>query len=172
MGRADVVRPVLDEVLATSGLLLDDLSITTAGRRSVVRVLLDRDLGDVDEVTAPVEPLSLDEVAEASRLVGDALDRSDALGEQPYTLEVSSPGVGRPLTEPRHFRRNVGRLVTARTGDQEVTGRVTRADAAGLTLDVLATTSVPAHAERIAYADIARASVQVEFARPDEHQED
>ncbi|MGL5930764.1 MAG: ribosome maturation factor RimP [Dermatophilaceae bacterium] len=171
MGRADVIRPVLDEALSVSGLVLDDLSITAAGRRSVVRVVLDRDLGEVDEVTEAVEPLSLDEVAEASRLVGDALDRSDVLGEQPYTLEVSSPGVGRPLTEPRHFRRNVGRLVAARTGDREITGRVVRADSGGVTLDVPATTSVSAHVEKVAYADIAQASVQVEFSRPDDHQE-
>ncbi|MGL5819180.1 MAG: ribosome maturation factor RimP [Phycicoccus sp.] len=172
MGRSDVIRPVLDDALSASGLVLDHVNITAAGRRSVVRVVLDRDLGDVDEVTAPVEPLSLDEVAEASRLVGDALDHSAALGEQPYTLEVSSPGVGRPLTEPRHFRRTVGRLITARVGDREVTGRVVRADSAGVTLDVPASSSVSARVEQVAYADVAQASVQVEFARPAEHQED
>ncbi len=109
--------------------VLEDVAVTPAGRRRVVKVLLDRDLADVDTVTEPTAPLSLDEVADATRLVSEALDASDVMGEQPYTLEVSSPGVGRPLTEPRHFRRNVGRLVTVDHDGGEVTGRVTAADA-------------------------------------------
>ncbi|MGL5865159.1 MAG: ribosome maturation factor RimP [Dermatophilaceae bacterium] len=171
MTRADGIRSVLTDALSSSGLILDDLSVTAAGRRSVVRVILDRDLGSIDEVAVPVEPLSLDEVAEASRLVSAALDGSDPLGEQPYTLEVSSPGVGRPLTEPRHFRRNVGRVLTVRTVEREVTGRVVRADSTSVTLDLQVPTSVSAHAEQVAYPDIVRASVQVEFARPDDDQE-
>ena len=114
MTTAEHISPDLEKALAGTGLVLEDVTVTPAGKRRVVRVLLDRDLGDAETVTERTEPLSLDEVADATRLVGDALERSDALGEQPYTLEVSSPGVGRPLTEPRHFRRNVGRLVTAR----------------------------------------------------------
>ncbi|MGL4744323.1 MAG: ribosome maturation factor RimP [Dermatophilaceae bacterium] len=172
MGRVDVIRPVLDDALATSGLILDDLTVTAAGRRSVVRVVLDRDLDTVGEVSTPVDPLSLDEVADASRLVGAALDRCEALGEQAYTLEVSSPGVGRPLTEPRHFRRNVGRLVAVHVAGCEVTGRVVRADSGGVALEVPASTSDPVHVKQIAYTDIAQASVQVEFARADQQQED
>lgn len=171
MPRADVIRPVLLEALAPTGLVLEDVTVTAAGRRSVVRVVLDRDLDADGEVTTPTEPLSLDEVAEATRSVGDALDRTDAMGEQPYTLEVSSPGVGRPLTDPRHFRRNVGRLLTVRTGAGEVTGRVTSAGPAAMRLEVAATRTDPAHAVDVAYADVQRASVEVEFARHDDPQE-
>ncbi len=90
------------------------------------------------------------------------------MGEQPYTLEVSSPGVGRPLTLPRHFRRNVGRLVTATHDGHEVTGRVLRASGTDVTLDIPATRSTPSRTETLAYAGLERAAVQVEFARPDD----
>jgi ribosome maturation factor RimP len=171
MTTAEHISPDLEQALAGTGLVLEDVTVTPAGKRRVVKVLLDRDLGDVETVTERTEPLSLDEVADATRLVGEALDRSDALGEQPYTLEVSSLGVGRPLTEPRHFRRNVGRLVTARQDGAEVTGRVVAADATQVTLEVAATRSTPGHTQTLAYAAIQRAVVQVEFARPDESPE-
>jgi ribosome maturation factor RimP len=168
---AERIRPDLEQALAGTGLVVEDLTVTPAGRRRVVKVLLDRDLGDVDVVTVATDPLSLDEVADAARVVGDALDGSDAMGEQPYTLEVSSPGVGRPLTRPRHFRRNVGRLVTVRHGGTEVTGRVISASATEVALAVPATGSTPARTETLSYAGIERAAVQVEFARHDESPE-
>ena len=113
----------------------------------------------------------LDEVADATRVVGDALDASPAMGEQPYTLEVSSPGVGRPLTEPRHFRRNVGRLVTAHHDGTAVTGRIAAASAREVTLELPATRTTPARTETLSYAVVERAVVEVEFARPDESTE-
>ncbi len=172
MVSTDHVRPVLEAALEGSGLVLEDVAVTPAGKRRVVRVLVDRDLGAVDDVvTAPTDPLSLDAVAEVARTVGEALDVSDVMGQQPYTLEVSSPGVGRPLTEPRHFRRNVGRLVEVRTGADETTGRLVAAGPDGVTLEVPATRKTPARTVDVAYADIERAAVQVEFARPDDPKE-
>lgn len=171
MTTAEHISPDLEQALAGTGLVLEDVTVTPAGKRRVVKVLLDRDLGDVETVTERTEPLSLDEVADATRLVGEALDRSEALGQQPYTLEVSSPGVGRPLTQPRHFRRNVGRLVTAHSDGAEVTGRVVSADGTQVTLEVPATRSTPARTQTLPYAGISRAVVQVEFARPDENPE-
>ncbi len=171
MATADTVRPVLEQGLDGSGLVLDDVTVSPAGKRRVVRVLLDRDLGDVDTVTEPTTPLTLDEVADATRAVGDALDASDVLGEQPYTLEVSSPGVGRPLTLARHFQRNVGRLLTVRVGEAETTGRLVAADRTALTLEVPATRSTPARTDTVRYADVDRATVQVEFARHDDPKE-
>src|SRR5689334_8707872 len=104
-----------------------EATVTTAGARRVLRVLVDRDVSDLDpaDATSTVEPLSLDEVADATRVVGDTLDRLDLMGERPYTLEVSSPGVGRPLTGYAALRRNVGRLVTLTVEDgPTVTGRL------------------------------------------------
>jgi ribosome maturation factor RimP len=146
MTTADGIRPALEQALAPTDLVLEDVVVTPAGRRRVVKVLVDHDLSE-------------------------ALDASDVLGEQPYTLEVSSPGVGRPLTEPRHFRRNVGRLLTVDHEAGEVTGRVTSASSAEVTLEVPATRATPARTETLPYAGIRRAVVQVEFARPDESKE-
>lgn len=171
MTTADRVRPLLEEALATRPFVLEDVTVTPAGKRRVVRVLVDRDLGEVDTVTEPVDPLDLDEVADATRVVGEALDASDVLGEQPYTLEVSSPGVGRPLTAPRHFQRNVGRLVAVQHAGAETTGRVRAADAGSVTLEVPATRKTPARLVTVPYAEVGRALVQVEFTRPDESKE-
>ncbi|NHA67036.1 ribosome maturation factor RimP [Phycicoccus flavus] len=168
MAAADRLRPVVDTALDGTGLVLEDVSVTPAGKRRVVRVLLDRDLPAGDEdVTTATEPLSLDEVADATRTVEQALDASDALGEQPYTLEVSSPGVGRPLTEARHFRRNVGRLVTVHRESGELTGRLVAAGPERVLLEVPATKKVPARTETVPLREVDRAVVQVEFARPD-----
>lgn len=171
MTTADRVRPLLEEALASQPFVLEDVTVTPAGRRRVVRVLVDRDLGEVDAVTEPVDPLGLDEVADATRVVGDALDSSDVMGEQPYTLEVSSPGVGRPLTAPRHFQRNVGRLVAVEHAGAETTGRVLAADAGSVTLEVPATKNTPAREVTVPYAEVDRAQVQVEFTRRDESKE-
>lgn len=172
MANAEHIRPVLEQALVASGLVLDDVSVTTAGHRRVVRILVDRELpAEPEVVTTPTEPLSLDEVADATRLVSDALDASDAMGEQPYTLEVSSPGVGRPLSEPRHYRRNVGRLLTLHRADDEVTGRLTSASATQATVEVPAVKKAPARTETVSYADVHHAVVQVEFARHDESKE-
>lgn len=167
MSVKEQIRPTVEGPLSGLGLLVEDVAVTPAGRRRLVRIWIDRDLAsDGSDVTAPTPALSLDEVADATRVVSDALDASDVMGEQPYTLEVTSPGVDRPLTEPRHFRRNVSRLVTLTPldGDQ-VTGRIVRAGDADLTIEVPAAKKQPARTHDFRYADLSRAVVQVEFSR-------
>lgn len=139
------------DVLAGMGVDLEDLSVSAAGRRQVVRVVVDRD-GGVD----------LDLIAEISRQVSDLLDRPDlaALVPGPFVLEVTSPGVDRPLTQPRHWRRNVGRLVEVTSTDGSVVvGRVLEAD------DVRAVLDTDGQAEDLPYTSVGRAVVQVEFTR-------
>lgn len=173
-GTADLPGP-----LGELGLMVEDVAVTPAGKRRLVRIWLDRDLADLapDDEASAVESLSLDEVADATRLIGAALDDSDALGEAPYVLEVGSAGVDRPLTTWRHFRRNVTRLVeispiqgvalAGTAGDPSglLTGRLVAAKPTGVTVLVAATKSEPETTVHIAYGDIARAQVQVEFAR-------
>lgn len=159
---ASIVAPLLGEVFA-----LEDITITPAGKRKVVRITIDRPVDSVIGAT-PVEPLTLDEIAEATRSVSAALDVSDVLGSQPYVLEITSPGVSRPLTEPLHFRRNIGRLVTIMGPEQEsITARIIATDEGGIDLEVPATEKAPAQAERREYAEITRGQIQVEFNRPD-----
>jgi len=159
--------------LGELGLAVEDVAVTPAGKRRLVRIWLDRDLGGLDpeDDFSLISPLSLDEVADATRVIGAGLDASDALGEAPYVLEVGSAGVDRPLTEPRHFRRNVSRLVevslttAGAAGDPgTVTGRLLAAGPTEVTLLVAATKKEPEARVHIPYSDMTRAQVQVEFS--------
>jgi ribosome maturation factor RimP len=157
--------------LGDLGLVVEDVAVTPAGKRRLVRIWLDRDLADLasGDDSSVIDPLSLDEVADATRVISAGLDASDAAGEAPYVLEVGSAGVDRPLTETRHFRRNVSRLVEIqRIGDSDdaaLTGRLVAAGLNGVTVLVAATKKEPETTLNIPYSDIARAQVQVEFAR-------
>ena len=155
--------------LGELGLVIEDVTVTPVGKRRLLRAWLDRDLSrlDADDESSPIEPLSLDEVAEATRAISAALDASEAMGEAPYVLEVGSPGVDRPLTAPRHFRHNVTRLVEiSRHSGDVLTGRLVGAGPTHVSVLVAATKQEKVTQLRIPYADIVRAQVQVEFARP------
>lgn len=144
---SDLLEPLVEPVVQGAGLDLEEIKVSQAGRRRLIRVIVDAD-GGVD----------LDRCADVSRLLSKVLDESSAVGDDPYTLEVSSPGVSRPLTQPRHWRRANGRLVRvllAEGGD--VTGRVIGAGDDTVVLDVDG-----AHRE-VGFADIRKARVQVEF---------
>ncbi|MET0763292.1 MAG: ribosome maturation factor RimP [Blastococcus sp.] len=153
-------------VVGGAGYDLEDLVVTPAGRRSVVRVVVDRDQG-----------VTLDDIAEVSRAVSEVLDQNDdGMGRTPYVLEVTSPGVDRPLTEPRHWRRNVGRLVTVTVGPSgpadAVTGRVTAVEDAGVTIAVEApgkpgAKKRPPTPRQIPWGELGAGRVQVEFGRAD-----
>ncbi|HEY7015786.1 MAG TPA: ribosome maturation factor RimP [Streptosporangiaceae bacterium] len=163
-GSADTDRIVslLEPAVAAMGMDLENVRITSAGRRRLLRVVVDADGG-----------VSLDDIAQVSREVSATLDRAAAMGEAAYTLEVSSPGVDRPLTEPKHWRRAVGRLVTAplrepverdgdRGGPATVTGRVTGADDRGVRLDVRGVS------REFGYSELGPGKIQVEFAQLDD----
>ena len=152
---ADRVAAELAEPLGALGLDVEAVELTPAGKRRVLRVAVDKDGG-----------VTLDDVAEATREVSRVLDDSDIMGEMPYLLEVTSRGVDRPLTLPRHWRRNAGRLVKViLVGGGELTGRIRESDDESVTLDCEGTT------ERLAYPAVAKALVQVEFNRRD-HDDD
>lgn len=154
------VREVVAPVVAQAGLVLEDVVLAPAGRRTVVRIVLD--LGD-DELGS----LDLDTVGEVARAISDALDAADPV-HGAYVLEVSSPGTDRPLTEPRHFRRARTRMVRLVLRDGSVrTGRMT--DAGQDEVELLV---APGVNERIAMADIARGVVEVELAHIDDEEVD
>lgn len=145
------LRPLLEPAVQASGCDLEELTVSLAGKRRRIEVIIDRD-GGVD----------LDLIAEVSRAVSAALDASD-VGDAPYVLEVTSPGVDRPLTEARHWRRNIGRLVEAHKRDgSAVTGRVREATDAYVVLDV------EGDLVEVPLADIAQGRVQIEFRRAEE----
>ena len=150
------LRALLEPVLTDRGLELDDLVVVGAGSRSILRITID---GDGPKGRG----LLLDEVADATRAVSDALDESDLTGTQAYVLEVSSRGVGAPLIKPAHWRRNTGRLVLVTRADgSRLTGRITATTDTGVTLSGDGAEAV------VAFSDVKRAAVQVELNRPAE----
>ncbi|PKQ24503.1 MAG: ribosome maturation factor RimP [Actinobacteria bacterium HGW-Actinobacteria-5] len=140
-------------VAAAHRLEVDRLEVMAAGKRSVVRIFLD---GDGPDGHGP----SLDQIAEATRELSGVLDAADITKGRPYTLEVSSRGVSRPLTEAKHFRRNTGRLVEFTLAESTLTGRVL-----GVVDDVV-DVDVDGTAQRIPLDGVKRALVQVELNRP------
>jgi ribosome maturation factor RimP len=145
----DRIETELVDPLSALGLDIEAVEISPAGKRRILRVAVDKDGG-----------VTLDDVADATREVSRVLDESDVMGEQPYTLEVTSRGVDRPLTLPRHWRRNADRLVKVTLTDgSAVTGRIAGCD------DERATLEVSGKQREVAYVDVAKALVQVEFNR-------
>lgn len=145
---AEVVEPVLAE----HGLELDGLTIVPVGKRVVVRITVD---GDGPQGKGPL----LDDIAEASQAVSAALDASPALGDQPYTLELTSRGVSKPLTQLKHYRRNAGRLVKLWLEDTAVTGRIIGVDGDAVSIDLAG------KATKFTLDGIRKAVVQVEMHR-------
>ena len=148
------IAGVLTPILAQFGLELDALEIIPAGKRRVLRLVVD---GDGPRGTGPL----LDDIAEASKAASAALDRADVTGSASYVLEVTSRGVSRPLELPRHWRRNAGRLVAVRLSEGDtITGRIVSNSEDGVRLDADGET------REVRFADVDRALVQVELNRP------
>lgn len=164
MGHVEQVREVASSALSGTGVVIEDVAVHPAGKRRLVRVGVARDVADLmgQDLTSPVEPLTLDEVADASRAVGAALDEADAMGATPYTLEVSSLGVDHPLSTPEQFRRNVGRLLSLTFVDETEPAREARLTEAGR--DGIRLSDATDHL--LPYDRISAAKVQIEFTRP------
>ncbi|MEU2350891.1 ribosome maturation factor RimP [Modestobacter sp. NPDC049651] len=161
----------VEPLVAAAGYDLEELVVRQAGQRAVVRVVIDRDEG-----------VSLDDVADLSRRLSEVLDAVDgAFGSSPYVLEVTSPGVDRPLSQPRHWRRNVGRLVSVAAGPEgkreQLTGRVLRVGDDGVVLAVEKGGAKKGQVRKavgertLGWAELGEARVQVEFARPAGHRD-
>jgi ribosome maturation factor RimP len=142
---------LVDECVSALGFDLEAIELTPAGNKRVLRIALDRDGG-----------VGIDHITEATRALSEELDASDVMGSQPYTLEVTSRGVDRPLTEPRHWRRNAGRLVRLRLADDSsIDGRIGDSDDEGVVIEGRTTS------QRLAYDQISTALVQTELNRKD-----
>jgi ribosome maturation factor RimP len=147
----DGVRALAAPAAASAGLVVENVTITPAGRRRVLRVTVDLP----DDATGGVP---MEAVAKASQALSEALDAGDVMGGTPYVLEVSSPGADRPLTERRHWLRARGRLVGVTLVDgRVVTGRLTDAGDTGLVVD-----GAP-----LPWADVRSGRIELEFARPE-----
>jgi ribosome maturation factor RimP len=157
MALKDQVSELITPALQQAGYFLEDVNIVSPGQHRIVTVIVDGE-----------SALNLDQVTVASKLVSELMDEAPFMGETPFTLEVTSPGIDRPLTLPRHFAKNVTRLLKVTKSDGTViTGRIRSNTDAVVTLEVVEKKETKEVA--VALTDIKRAVVEIEFNRKDEN---
>jgi ribosome maturation factor RimP len=142
---------LLSPVVNRAGFILEEVKVTPLGKRRLIAVIV-----DIEDRNP-----NLDEVTVISREVSEILDSYSLLGDQPFTLEVTTPGVDRPLTQPRHWKKNIGRLVgITKIDGSTVKGRITS----------VANQSATLESETIDFSDIKRAQIEIEFNRKERAQ--
>ncbi|MEV7869305.1 ribosome maturation factor RimP [Streptomyces sp. NPDC088124] len=160
--QSERLRGLLEPLVSAKDLDLEEIEVSRAGRRRVLRIVVDSDEG-----------VDLDECAELSRSISEKLDETDAMGEDEYQLEVTSPGAERPLTEHRHYLRATGRLARIQLHEGgEVVARILSVDDGGLDLEVPGVKGRKPTARRVEFAQIAKARVEIEFNRKDKKEEE
>jgi len=143
MGKKEDISAAITPALEALGFYLEDVTIISAGRRSMLTVIVD---GDTH--------LPLDQVTSATKAIGEIVESVQSLGETPFTLEVTSPGLDRPLTKVRHWQKNINRLVKVVLLDgSEIKGRIKDVNEVSATVDE----------KNINYSDIKRATLEIEF---------
>ena len=153
MALKDQISEHITPALHKAGYFLEDVNLVSPGQHRIVTVIVDGE-----------SALNLDQVTVASKLVSELLDEATFMGETPFTLEVTSPGIDRPLTLPRHFAKNIDRLLkVTKTDGVVVTGRILSNSESDLTLSVAEKKDVKEVV--ISFADIKRAQVEIEFNR-------
>ena len=156
MALKDQISELVTPAVREQGFYLEDVHVATPGSHRIVTCIVDGD-----------SALNLDQVTSVSRIISELLDEATFMGETPFTLEVTSPGVDLPLTAPRHFAKNVDRLLKViKVDGSEVTGRILSNSDNDVTLTV--TVKKETREEVIALADIKRAVVEIEFNRKDD----
>ena len=145
MSNKEQVLAVITPAIESLGFYIEDITITSAGKRSMLTVIVD---GDTH--------LSLDQVTVATKAISEIVENLPTLGNNPFTLEVTSPGLDRPLTKPRHWRKNQDRLIKIILNDgKEVTGRIKDSNESSVKVDQ----------QEISFADIKRATLEIEFKK-------
>ena len=153
MALKDQISEHITPALHKAGYFLEDVNLFSPGQHRIVTVIVDGE-----------SALNLDQVTVASKLVSELLDEATFMGETPFTLEVTSPGIDRPLTLPRHFAKNIDRLLkVTKTDGVVVTGRILSNSESDVTLSVTEKKDVKEVV--ISLADIKRAQVEIEFNR-------
>ncbi|MEW2574472.1 ribosome maturation factor RimP [Streptomyces sp. NPDC047070] len=159
--QSERLRELLEPLVSSQGLDLEEIEVDSVGRKRVLRVVVDSDEG-----------ADLDAIADVSRALSAKLDETDAMGQGEYTLEVGTPGAERELKEHRHYVRATGRLVKFQQGDgDELVARIITVDDEGVDVEVPGVKGRKPTAGRLAFEDIAKARVQVEFNRKDKKDE-
>jgi len=156
MALKDQISELVTPAVSDLGFYLEDVHVATPGSHRIVTCIVDGDAS-----------LNLDQVTSVSRVISELLDEAVFMGETPFTLEVTSPGVDRPLTQPRHFAKNADRLLKiVKVDGSEVTGRILSNTDHSVTLTVTLKKEVTE--QTVPLADIKRAVVEIEFNRKDD----
>jgi ribosome maturation factor RimP len=155
MALTDSITELIEPAVTAQGFYLEEVQLVSPGKHRIVTCIVDGEIS-----------LNLDQVTSVSRAISELLDEAPIMGDTPFTLEVTSPGVDRPLTKPRHFAKNVDRLLKiTKTDGEVVTGRITSNTESEVVLSVV---SKKETAEvTVAISDIKRAVVEIEFNRKD-----
>ncbi len=156
MALKDQISELVTPAVSDLGFYLEDVHVATPGSHRIVTCIVDGDAS-----------LNLDQVTSVSRVISELLDEAVFMGETPFTLEVTSPGVDRPLTQPRHFAKNVDRLLKIiKLDGSEITGRILSNTDHDVTLSVAIKKETIE--QSVSLADIKRAVVEIEFNRKDD----
>ena len=156
MALKDQISELVTPAVSDQGFYLEDVHVATPGSHRIVTCIVDGDAS-----------LNLDQVTTVSRVISELLDEAAFMGETPFTLEVTSPGVDRPLTQPRHFAKNIDRLLKIiKLDGSEVAGRIL----SNTDQDVTLTVAVKKETieQKVSLSDIKRAVVEIEFNRKDD----
>ncbi len=133
------IRPIIE----ASGNYLEELTITSAGKVKILTVIVDSD-----------SHLNLDQITAVTKEISEVIETLEELGDSAFTLEVTSPGIDRPLTKPRHWRKNFDRLVKiTMTSGQDIQGRIGKSTE----------TTVSVGDQTVSFEDIKRAVLEIEF---------
>jgi ribosome maturation factor RimP len=156
MALKDQISELVTPAVSDQGFYLEDVHVATPGSHRIVTCIVDGDAS-----------LNLDQVTTVSRVISELLDEAAFMGEMPFTLEVTSPGVDRPLTQPRHFAKNIDRLLKIiKLDGSEVTGRILSNTDHDVTLTV--TVKKETIEQTVSLSEIKRAVVEIEFNRKDD----
>ncbi|MEV6199369.1 ribosome maturation factor RimP [Streptomyces sp. NPDC051771] len=160
--QSDRLRGLIEPLVQAEHLDLEEIEVSRAGRRGLLRIVVDSEEG-----------VELDACAELSRAISAKLDETDAMGDGEYVLEVSSPGADRPLSEHRHYVRATGRLVKLQLAEGgDLVTRIVAVDEDGIDTEVPGVKGRKATARRVEFAEIAKARVEIEFNRKDKKEEE
>ncbi|MEU3551120.1 ribosome maturation factor RimP [Streptomyces longwoodensis] len=160
--QSERLRELLEPLVTSQGLDLEEVAVDSVGRKRVLRVVVDSDAGP-----------DMDQIADVSRALSAKLDETDAMGDGEYDLEVGTPGAERLLSEHRHYVRATGRLVKFQLAEGgDLVARILTVDDEGLDVEVPGVKGRRATGRRLAFPEIAKARVQVEFNRKDKKEEE
>ena len=153
MSLSEKITELIHPAVEKAGFFLEDVQVVSPGKHRIITCIVDGQ-----------SPLNLDQVTSISREISEILDSADFMDDSAFTLEVTSPGVDRPLTLPRHWYKNLNRLVKVVNKDGSVVnGRIASVEESHVIL--IEDIKGKSKEHNVVYSNIKRATVEIEFNR-------